>query len=67
MSRYLAILSSDRFRRRECSFMRSGKASTCSYPKLIHCRLPKGGHFAAWAQPKFLSEEMRAGFRSLRK
>jgi len=47
--------------------MRSGKASTCSYPKLIHCRLPKGGHFAAWAQPKFLSEEMRAGFRSLRK
>jgi len=48
--------------------MRSGKASTCSYPKLIHCnKLPKGGHFAAWEQTKFLSEEMRAGFRSLRK
>jgi len=38
-----------------------------AYPKLIHYnRLPKGGHFAAFEQPKFLSEEMRAGFRSLR-
>ena len=38
-----------------------------AYPRLIHYnRLPKGGHFAAWEQPKFLSEEMRAGFRSLR-
>jgi pimeloyl-ACP methyl ester carboxylesterase len=38
-----------------------------AYPKLIHYnRLPNGGHFAAWEQPKFLSEEMRAGFRSLR-
>jgi pimeloyl-ACP methyl ester carboxylesterase len=39
-----------------------------AYPELIHYnRLPKGGHFAAWEQPKFLTEEMRAGFRSLRK
>jgi len=39
-----------------------------AYPSLIHYnKLPKGGHFAAWEQPKFLSEEMRAGFRSLRK
>ena len=39
-----------------------------AYPKLIHYnKLPKGGHFAAWEQPKFMSEEMRAGFRSLRK
>jgi pimeloyl-ACP methyl ester carboxylesterase len=39
-----------------------------AFPKLIHYnRLPKGGHFAAWEQPKFLSEEIRAGFRSLRK
>jgi pimeloyl-ACP methyl ester carboxylesterase len=39
-----------------------------AYPNLIHYnKLPKGGHFAAWEQPKFLSEEMRAGFRSLRK
>jgi len=38
-----------------------------AYPKLIHYnRLPQGGHFAAWEQPKFLSEEMRAGFRTLR-
>jgi pimeloyl-ACP methyl ester carboxylesterase len=39
-----------------------------AYPKLIHYnRLPKGGHFAAWEQPKLLTEELRAGFRSLRK
>ncbi len=39
-----------------------------AYPKLIHYnRLPKGGHFAAWEQPEFLSEELRVGFRSLRK
>jgi pimeloyl-ACP methyl ester carboxylesterase len=38
-----------------------------AYPKLIHYnKLDKGGHFAAWEQPKFLSEELRAGFRSLR-
>jgi pimeloyl-ACP methyl ester carboxylesterase len=38
-----------------------------AYPKLIHYnRLPKGGHFAAWEQPKFLTEEIRAGFKSLR-
>jgi pimeloyl-ACP methyl ester carboxylesterase len=38
-----------------------------AYPKLIHYnKLPKGGHFAAWEQPKFFSEEVRAGFRSLR-
>jgi pimeloyl-ACP methyl ester carboxylesterase len=39
-----------------------------AYPKLIHYnRLPKGGHFAAWEQPQLLSEEIRAGFRPLRK
>jgi pimeloyl-ACP methyl ester carboxylesterase len=38
-----------------------------AYPKLIHYnRLPRGGHFAAWEQPKLFSEELRAGFRSLR-
>ena len=38
-----------------------------AYPKLIHYnRLPKGGHFAAWEQPQLLSEEVRAGLRSLR-
>jgi pimeloyl-ACP methyl ester carboxylesterase len=38
-----------------------------AYPRLIHYnQLPKGGHFAAWEQPKFLSEEIREGLRSLR-
>jgi len=38
-----------------------------AYPKLIHYnRLPKGTHFAAWEQPRSFSEEVRAGFRSLR-
>jgi pimeloyl-ACP methyl ester carboxylesterase len=38
-----------------------------AYPKLIHYnRLPAGTHFAAWEQPQFFSEEVRAGFRSLR-
>lgn len=38
-----------------------------AYPNLIHYnRLDKGGHFAAWEQPQLLSEEIRAGFRSLR-
>ncbi|MEA2912660.1 MAG: hypothetical protein QOJ15_4741 [Bradyrhizobium sp.] len=38
-----------------------------AYPKLIHYnKLDKGGHFAAWEQPKIFSEEVRAGFRSLR-
>ena len=39
-----------------------------AYPQLIHFnKLDKGGHFAAWEQPKLFSEEVRAGFRSLRK
>ena len=38
-----------------------------AYPKLIHYnKLDKGGHFAAWEQPKFFSDEVRAGFRTLR-
>jgi pimeloyl-ACP methyl ester carboxylesterase len=39
-----------------------------AYPKLIHYnKLSKGGHFAAWEEPKAFSEELRASFRSLRK
>jgi pimeloyl-ACP methyl ester carboxylesterase len=39
-----------------------------AYPKLVHYnRLDKGGHFAAWEQPKLFSEEIRVGLRSLRK
>ncbi len=38
-----------------------------AYPKLIHYnRLPKGGHFAAWEQPEFFTQELRAAFKSLR-
>ena len=39
-----------------------------AYPKLVHYnKLDKGGHFAAWEQPKLFSEEVRAGFRPIRK
>ena len=39
-----------------------------AFPRLIHYnKLDKGGHFAAWEQPQLFSEEVRAGFRSLRK
>ena len=39
-----------------------------AYPKLIYYSKPaKGGHFAAWEQPQLLSEDLRAGFRTLRK
>ena len=38
-----------------------------AFPKLIHYNsVEKGGHFAAWEQPEILSEEIRAGFRTLR-
>jgi pimeloyl-ACP methyl ester carboxylesterase len=37
-----------------------------AFPKLIHYnKVEKGGHFAAWEQPKLFSEEVRAGFRPL--
>jgi pimeloyl-ACP methyl ester carboxylesterase len=38
-----------------------------AFPKLIYYnKVPKGGHFAAWEQPQLYTEEVRAGFRSLR-
>jgi pimeloyl-ACP methyl ester carboxylesterase len=38
-----------------------------AYPHLVYYnRHPKGGHFAAWEQPAFLVEDLRAGFRTLR-
>ena len=38
-----------------------------AYPRLVHYnKVVKGGHFPAWEQPKLFSEELRAGFRSLR-
>jgi pimeloyl-ACP methyl ester carboxylesterase len=38
-----------------------------AYPNLIHYnKVEKGGHFAAWEQPKLFSEELRAAFKTLR-
>jgi pimeloyl-ACP methyl ester carboxylesterase len=38
-----------------------------AYPGLIYYNtLPKGGHFAAWEQPRLFTEELRKGFRTLR-
>jgi pimeloyl-ACP methyl ester carboxylesterase len=39
-----------------------------AYPKMIYyVRHEKGCHFAAWEQPQLLSEDLRVGFRPLRK
>jgi pimeloyl-ACP methyl ester carboxylesterase len=38
-----------------------------AFPNLIHYnRVEKGGHFAAWEQPKIFTNELRAAFKSLR-
>lgn len=38
-----------------------------AYPNLIHYnKLPKGGHFAAWEQPGYITSELRTAFKSLR-
>ncbi|HXB06992.1 MAG TPA: epoxide hydrolase [Puia sp.] len=38
-----------------------------AYPKLIYFhKVDKGGHFAAWEQPKLFTDELRAAFSSLR-
>jgi pimeloyl-ACP methyl ester carboxylesterase len=38
-----------------------------AYPKLIHYnKLPAGGHFPAWEQPKLFVEELRLGLGPLR-
>src|SRR3989440_1076691 len=39
-----------------------------AYPRnlIYYNRLHRGGHFAAWEQPRLFCEEMRAAFRSLR-
>ncbi|CAA9421959.1 MAG: Epoxide hydrolase [uncultured Phycisphaerae bacterium] len=38
-----------------------------AYPNLIHFNeVDRGGHFAAWEEPQLFSEELRAGFRSVR-
>ena len=38
-----------------------------AFPSLVHFnKVARGGHFAAWEQPKIFTDELRAGFRSLR-
>ena len=45
----------------------SEKVGGEAYPNLIHYnQVEKGGHFAAFEQPMLLTEELRAGFQSLR-
>ena len=36
------------------------------YNLIYFNEVDKGGHFAAWEQPRLFSEEVRAAFRSLR-
>jgi pimeloyl-ACP methyl ester carboxylesterase len=37
------------------------------YPNLVYFNeVDRGGHFAAWEEPELFTEELRAGFRSLR-
>jgi pimeloyl-ACP methyl ester carboxylesterase len=39
-----------------------------AYPRLVYYdRPPRGGHFAAWEQPQLLVQDLREGFRPLRK
>ncbi len=39
-----------------------------AYPSLYYFNeVDRGGHFAAWEQPRLFAEEMRAAFRTLRK
>ncbi len=39
-----------------------------AYPGLVHYnKLDKGGHFPAWEEPQLFVEELRMGFRSVRK
>jgi pimeloyl-ACP methyl ester carboxylesterase len=38
-----------------------------AYPRLVrYNKLDRGGHFAAWEQPKAFAEEVRDGFRAMR-
>jgi pimeloyl-ACP methyl ester carboxylesterase len=39
-----------------------------AYPNLVYFNeVPRGGHFAAWEEPELFSEELRAGFRAMRR
>jgi pimeloyl-ACP methyl ester carboxylesterase len=48
-----------------CDVFVSGSGT--AYPNLVHLnKVATGGHFAAWEQPKIFTDELRAGFKSLR-
>jgi pimeloyl-ACP methyl ester carboxylesterase len=50
------------------SFQAPRSWTELAYYRLIYFhQADKGGHFAAWEQPELFAEEVRAGFRSLRK
>jgi hypothetical protein len=51
-----------------CSAHIAGPGRPHRPPCRVHYnRLDRGGHFAAWEQPRLFSEEIRASFRTLRK
>ena len=65
MARQVRVMMRARCRHPPCT--ESLKRKECNDPKLIHYnKVEKGGHFSAWEQPQLFSEEVRAGFRSLR-
>lgn len=38
-----------------------------AYPKLFYYnKHDKGGHFAAWEQPQYITQDLRAAFKSFR-
>lgn len=38
-----------------------------AYPKLVYyTKHDKGGHFAAWEQPQYITQDLRAAFKSFR-
>jgi hypothetical protein len=38
-----------------------------AYPNLIfYAKHDKGGHFAAWEQPQYITQDLREAFKSLR-
>ena len=55
----------ERLSRRELSGAAELGRAGVSQAHLLQ-QVAEGGHFAAWEQPKLFSEEVRAGFRSLR-
>jgi len=65
--RYIAVFTINRVLSVIAIYQAPRSWAEQAFPKLIDYNTPdKGGHFAAWEQPELFSEEVRAGFRSLR-